>query len=69
MTQFHDDNFGHWEDMDDEGMDEFYNHVQRTNVEKICRGCGQTVNIQPQYDICNSCATILENGGDLPCNS
>jgi rRNA maturation endonuclease Nob1 len=62
---FYDDNFGHWEDMDDPDNQDFYNHVQKTNVEKVCAGCGRTVNIQPQYGYCNSCADKLERGMDL----
>ena len=69
MTQFHDENFGCWEDTDEEGVEDFYFEVQRTNVKKVCLGCGKTVMIQPQYAYCNSCADILEKGGDLPCNS
>ena len=62
--QYYDDNFGHWDDMDDPDMVEFYHRVQQTNVEKECKRCGHLVSIQPQYAICNSCADILERGGD-----
>lgn len=62
---YYDDNFGHWDNMDDPDNQEFYRHVQRTNVRKKCGGCGQMVKIQPQYAYCNSCADRLERGGDL----
>jgi hypothetical protein len=67
----YDDNFGWYDedvdygDEDVESRRQFYNHIQETNVEKICRGCGRTVMIQPHYAICNSCAEILERGGDI----
>lgn len=60
----HDDNFGVWDIRDEEDV-EFYRHVQRTNVEKVCVGCGRTVHIQPQYDVCDSCATRREQGWDF----
>lgn len=64
MSYF-DDNFGQWDGMDDPDMVEFYHQVQKKSVEKICRGCGRKVRILPQYDICDGCATRLENGLDL----
>ena len=63
-TSYYDDNFGFWEDMDDPEVQEFYDHVQRTSVEKKCEACGRMVRIMPHYAICDSCATILERGGD-----
>ena len=62
MPTYYDDNFGHWENMDDEENVEFYNHVQKTNVEKKCADCGCTVMLQPDYAICDSCANIHEGG-------
>lgn len=62
---YHDDNFGCWNDMDDPDMVDFYHHVQRTNVEKECRGCGRMVRIQPHYAYCDSCATAMERGGEF----
>ena len=66
---YYDDNFGHWE-MGDTAEDradsmEFYRHVQRTNVTKVCQRCGRTVRIQPHYAICNSCADRMERGVDF----
>jgi hypothetical protein len=61
---YYDDNFGEW-DMSDEGSVEFYHQVQRASVRKKCKGCGETVKILPDYAYCNSCADILERGGDL----
>ena len=61
----HDDNFGHWENMDDPDTQAFYRHVQATNVEKECQGCGNRVRIQPQYAYCNRCADARERGIDI----
>jgi len=33
-------------------------------VWKKCNACGQSVKLRPDYGICNSCAEILERGGD-----
>jgi hypothetical protein len=52
---YYDDNFGHW-DIEDQDDIDFYHQVQRENVEKRCRGCGQMVRIRPEYAYCNSCA-------------
>jgi len=62
MPSYHDDNFGHWEDMDDEENQEFYQQVQQESIKKICEGCGNTVMLRPDYVICNSCADQLEGG-------
>lgn len=59
---YYDDNYGQWDDMDDEDNREFYRETQRTNVEKICVDCGRRVRIQPQYECCNSCAERRERG-------
>lgn len=59
---YYDDNFGYWEDMEDADSLEFYYETQRTNVEKVCVDCGRTVNIQPHYECCNSCADRRERG-------
>jgi len=65
MTEYYDDNFGHWHDMDDPEMREFYDRVQRTNVRKKCQGCERMVNIQPDYAYCNTCADAIERGMDI----
>ena len=62
--EYYDDNFGHWEDMDNDDMIEFYHKIQSSNVEKECNKCGRMVSIQPQYAICNSCAERIERGED-----
>jgi len=62
---YYDDNFGHWDDMDEEENRAFYQHVQRTNVRKKCQGCGKMVMIQPSYSYCNSCADKRERGYDI----
>jgi hypothetical protein len=63
MGGFYDDNFGHWECMDDPDVQEFYRQTQRESVEKICVDCGRKVKIRPEYECCNSCADIRERGG------
>lgn len=60
--QGYDDNFGHWEDMDDPDVQEFYEQVQRESRWKICVMCGKRVKLRPHYDKCNSCADKLERG-------
>ncbi len=62
---YYDDNYGHWEDMDDPDNREHYRRTQQTNVTKKCAGCGRKVHIQPQYSYCNSCATKREQGWDI----
>lgn len=61
---YYDDNFGHWEDMDDQENVEFYHQVQRESVMKKCQGCGRRVKLRPDYGYCNSCADARERGGD-----
>ena len=61
----YDDNFGHWDNMDDPDMQDFYEQVQRTNVRKICSICGDEVMIQSHYDKCNSCCERIERGMDF----
>lgn len=65
MTTYYDDNFGFWDDMDDPDMVDFYHEVQRESVEKECAGCGRTVKLRPDYDVCNSCADKRERGWDF----
>ena len=62
---YYDDNFGHWEDMDDPDNQDFYNEVQRRSKLKECAGCGRTVKILPDYAYCDSCATKREQGWDI----
>ena len=62
MPTYYDDNFGHWDDMDDPDMRNFYHQVQRENVEKECVDCGRIVRIRPDYECCNSCADRRESG-------
>ena len=63
MTSYYDDNFGHWDDMDDPDMIRFYHQVQRESVWKTCRQCEQRVKLRPNYDLCNSCADFNERTG------
>ena len=65
MASYYNDNYGHWEDMDDPEMREFYWETQRASVSKKCEGCGRTVKIRPDYAYCNSCADKIERGMDL----
>jgi hypothetical protein len=64
MPSYYDDNFGHWDGMDDPDMRSFYRKVQRESVLKTCQGCGRKVRLRPDYAICNSCADRVERGGD-----
>jgi hypothetical protein len=64
MGGFYDDNFGHWECMDDPDQQEFYERVQRQSVEKVCVICERAVRILPQYDKCDACARRIEQGMD-----
>lgn len=65
MPEYYDDNFGHWQDMDEPEMQDFYRDVQRRSVLKTCQGCGRQVRILPQYAYCDSCAAKREQGFDL----
>ena len=65
MGGFFDDNFGHWEDMDDPDMQEFFMQVQRESVEKICVDCKRRVMLRPEYECCDSCADIREGVGGI----
>ena len=65
MPGYYDDNFGHWDDMDDPDMQRFYEQVQRESVEKTCQGCGRTVRLRKPYAYCNSCANKIEAGMDV----
>jgi hypothetical protein len=60
-----DDDFGHWEDMDDEDNHRFYEMVQRESVWKKCERCGRRVKLRPRYGVCNSGADKLERRFDL----
>lgn len=53
---YHDDNFGWWDDMDDPDMEDFYFKCQERSVLKECQSCGRMVKILPEYAYCNSCA-------------
>lgn len=60
---YYDDNYGHWDDMDDPDNQAFYLQVQKDSVRKKCQGCGRMVKIRRDYAICNSCAEREERGG------
>ena len=62
---YYDDNFGHWDSMDDPDMARFYHETQKKNVRKKCKGCEEWVRIQPHYAYCNSCADKIEKGWDF----
>ena len=58
-----DDNFGAYDIDSDEDI-AWYHHVQSESVWKICKACNKRVKLRPDYGICNSCAEVLERGGD-----
>ena len=61
---YYDDNYGHWDNMDDPDMVEFYHKTQAESVWKKCQNCGKEVHIRRDYCICNSCADRMERGMD-----
>jgi hypothetical protein len=61
---YYDDNFGHWDNMDEEGMVEFYHKVQKGSEWKTCKQCGDTVRLWQHYVICGGCAD--RNEGRTP---
>jgi hypothetical protein len=63
MPYYVDDNFGHYEDMDDPENVEFYHKVQKESVWKKCTECGRRVKLRPDYAICNACADRIEKFG------
>jgi len=69
MATYYDDNFGHWEGMEDgpdaEENREFYKQVQKESRPKKCQGCGHTFRLRPGYGYCNSCADKRERGYDI----
>ena len=63
MAKYYDDNFGEWQNMQEEGMVEFYHQVQQESEVKVCKQCGETVRLRRQYVICNDCADANEGVG------
>ena len=61
MSEYYDDNFGHYNIETEEDVD-FYWSMQRQSVSKKCQGCGQLVRIKRDYAYCNSCADAREKG-------
>lgn len=66
MSEYYDDNFGHW-DMSGNSEDvaekkAFYRQVQRDSVWVVCRCCGNRVKLKRGYNLCNSCADAQERG-------
>ena len=55
MPEYYDENFGHWDGMEDEDMRDFYRQVQEESVWKTCSICGRKVKLRPDYDKCDSC--------------
>lgn len=64
MRTLYDDNYGFYENSDDEETFEFYKQVQKNSVWKKCSKCGRKVRIRRDYSICNSCAERIERGWD-----
>lgn len=65
MPEYYDDNFGHWDGIEDDDSREFYWEVQNESVEKTCEGCGRIVRLMPDYGFCNSCMVKIERGEDI----
>jgi len=65
FTTYYDDNFGHWEDMDDVDVLNYYHYVQRVSVDKEYEGCGRIVRLLPNYGYCDTCADAREKGMDI----
>ena len=65
MSNYYDDNFGHYDDFETEEDEDFYHMVQKRSVVKKCAGCGEMVRIMPQYAYCNACAEKRERGWDF----
>ena len=63
MPGYYDENYG-WYEIESEEDVEFYHAVQKESVLKKCERCGREVKLRKDYAICNSCADILERGGD-----
>lgn len=61
MSNYYDDNFGHYEINDQEDID-FYWQMQRESVWKRCERCQRMVHIHRKYGICNNCADERERG-------
>jgi hypothetical protein len=59
---YYDDNFGHWDGMDDAENRRFYRQVQAENRLTECSICGREVYLRPHYDKCNSCCEAMERG-------
>ena len=62
MPEYYDENFGHWDGMEDEDMRDFYRQVQEESVWKTCSICGRKVKLRPDYDKCDSCCRQMESG-------
>ena len=65
MISYYDSNYGHYDMEDGQDAVDFYHEVQSRSEWKTCQGCGDEVKLLPQYNICDTCATKLENGLDL----
>ena len=59
IKYYHDDNYGHWDNPEDE---EFKQVVRDECVKKTCRLCGEEVYLRQAYDKCNTCVEKLERG-------
>ena len=61
MSNYYDDNFGHYEINDQEDI-EFYHKMQKESEWKNCKQCERRVFISYRYAICNDCADAQERG-------
>lgn len=52
-----------WDDDSDAAFERYY---QSTLVDRKCQGCGRHFMGRPDHGFCDSCADIIERGGELP---
>jgi hypothetical protein len=62
---YYDENFGFYDIEDQDDLDFYLENQNRSKTTK-CKGCGRSVKLLPDYVYCNSCATIIERGGEFP---
>lgn len=66
MSGYYSDSFGFTSTSDVDYNPDFHRYVSRVSVRKVCKGCGETVRLLPDYSYCHSCGDIIERGGELP---
>jgi hypothetical protein len=63
MPDIYEDNFGFYAVGDDPNERAFFSYIKRTSVLKVCARCNQIVYLQPQKEICATCAEGIAYGG------